>query len=141
VEKESNGEMQSKEEKPRRKFDLEERLLCFAVEAMTITESLPETRSGNHIAGQLIRCSTSPLANYAEAQSAESRADFIHKLKITLKELRETRVWLMLIQRKGICPRNVNVQASVAEVNQLISIFVKSIETAKRNRAAAAPAH
>ena len=133
--------MQSKEEKGKRRFDLEERLLSFAVEAMTITEALPETRSGNHVAAQLIRCSTSPLANYAEAQSAESRADFIHKLKITLKELRETRVWLMLIQRKGICPRNINVDTAIAEVNQLISIFVKSIETAKRNRAADTAAH
>ena len=76
--------------KGNRKFDLEERLIDFAVRIIRTAESLPKTRAGNHISGQIIRCGTSPASNYGEAQSAESRADFIHKIRICLKELRET---------------------------------------------------
>ena len=116
------------------KYDLEDRLLRFAVEATAVAESLPQTRLGNHVVGQLIRCSTSPMANYAEAQSAESHTDFIHKMKITLKELRETRVWLIFLQRKGLCYRKADLDAGLAEVAQLIAIFVRSLEAAKLNR-------
>ena len=72
------------------KYDLEDRLLDFAVNIVELTESLPNTRSGNHIAGQLLRCGTSPLSNHGEVEAAESRKDFLHKLRICLKELRET---------------------------------------------------
>jgi len=72
--------------KDKRQFDLEECLIDFAVRIIRAAESLPKTRVGNHIAGQLIRCGTSPAPNYGEAQSAESRSDFIHKMKISLKE-------------------------------------------------------
>jgi four helix bundle protein len=82
--------------KENKSFDLEERLIDFAVRIIRISESLPKTRVGNHIAGQLIRSGTSSAPNYGEAQSAESRSDFIHKMKVCLKELRETRVWLLL---------------------------------------------
>jgi len=75
-----------------RKYDLGERLLEFTVRIIDVVDALPNTRAGNHIAGQLIRCGTSPAPNYGEAQSAESRNDFIHKIKIALKELRETKV-------------------------------------------------
>ncbi|KKO19072.1 MAG: four helix bundle protein [Candidatus Brocadia sp.] len=71
--------------KDKRIFDLEERLIDFAVRIIRTTESLPKTRVGNHIAGQLIRCGTSSAPNYGEAQSAESRSDFIHKMKVSLK--------------------------------------------------------
>ncbi len=81
--------------KESRGFDLEERLIDFAVRIIRTTESLPKTKVGNHIAGQLIRCGTSPAPNYGEVQSAESRSDFIHKMKVCLKELCETRVWLL----------------------------------------------
>ncbi len=81
--------------KETRTFDLEDRLIDFAVRIVRTAESLPKTKVGNHIAGQLIRCGTSPAPNYGEAQSAESRSDFIHKMKVCLKELRETRVWLL----------------------------------------------
>jgi four helix bundle protein len=77
-----------------RKYDIEERLIDFAVRIIRTAESLPKTKAGNHIPGQLTRCGTSPAPNYGEAQSAESIADFIHKMKLCLKELRETRVWL-----------------------------------------------
>jgi four helix bundle protein len=75
-------------------FDLEERLLQFAAQIIRIEGQLPKSRTGNHVAGQLLRCGTSPLSNHGEAQGAESRNDFIHKLSICYKELRETRRWL-----------------------------------------------
>jgi four helix bundle protein len=81
--------------KEKRDFDLEDRLIDFAVRIIRTAESLPKTKVGNHIAGQLIRSGTSPAPNYGEAQSAESRSDFIHKMKVALKELRETRIWFL----------------------------------------------
>jgi four helix bundle protein len=122
------------EDKKYRKFDLEERLLNFAIQILEIVEALPRTRIGNHIAGQLIQCGTSPAPNYA-AQSAESRNDFIHKIKVVLKELREVRVWLLLIQRKGLLRVPDKLPPALAECDELIAIFVASIGTAKRNRA------
>jgi four helix bundle protein len=85
-----------------RNYDLQERLIEFAVRALNVVESLPNSRVGNHVAGQLLRSGTSPAPNYGEAQSAESRKDFIHKMKVALKELRETLVWLLIIQRKPL---------------------------------------
>jgi len=82
-----------------RAFDLEARLITFPVRVIRTAESLPKTSTGNHIRNQLLRSGTSPAPNYGEAQSAESRTDFTHKLKIVLKELRETRVWLLMIQQ------------------------------------------
>jgi hypothetical protein len=73
-----------------RKYDLEERLLEFASTIIDLSEKLPNSRAGNHIAGQILRSGTSPYAVHGEAESAESRDDFIHKIKICLKELRET---------------------------------------------------
>ena len=84
-------------------FDLQERLIDFAVRIINVVESLPQTRVGKHVAAQLICAGTSPAPNYGEAQSAESRRDFIHKMKIALKELRETLVWLQIIGRKPLC--------------------------------------
>lgn len=75
-----------------KKYDLEERLIQFALLIIDIVEMLPNTRAGNHIAGQLIRSGTSSAFNYGEAQVAESRDDFIHKMKICLKELKETHI-------------------------------------------------
>jgi len=120
--------------KDKRKFDLEERLIDFAVRIIRTGESLPKTKVGNHIAGQLIRCGTSPAPNYGEAQSAESLADFIHKMKICLKELRETRVWLLMIVRANLLKPASKLEPLIDENNELISIFVKSINTAKKNR-------
>ena len=83
-------------------YDLEDRLIDFAVRIIQVAESLPKTRVGNHIGGQLIRCGTSPAPNYGEAQSAESPSDFIHKMKVGLKELRETKVWLLMIVKANL---------------------------------------
>ncbi len=112
---------------------LEERLIDFAVMIVTAVEALPNSKAGNHIAGQLIRSGTSPAPNYGEAQSAESRKDFIHKMKISLKELRETMIWLKIIDRKrlGDC---IGINEVISECNQLISIFVSSTKTADSNR-------
>lgn len=85
-----------------KKQELEERLIDFSVFIIEIVNDLPNTKTGNHLAGQLIRSGTSPALNYGEAQSAESRKDFIHKLKVVLKELRETMVCLKIIQRSKI---------------------------------------
>ena len=117
-----------------REYDLEERLIDFAVRIIRIAESLPKSKVGNHIAGQLIRSGSSPAPNYGEAQSAESRSDFIHKMKISLKELRETRVWLLMIVRANLLKVPADLKSLIDENNQLISIFVTSIKTAKQNK-------
>src|SRR5881392_2606804 len=84
-----------------RKFNLEERLLEFASAVIDLSEKLPNSRAGNHVAGQILRSGTSAYPNHGEAEEAESREDLIHKLKVCLKELRETRRWTRLIKRKG----------------------------------------
>jgi four helix bundle protein len=113
-------------------FDLEDRLIDFAVRIIRTAESLPKTRVANHISGQLIRCGTSPAPNYGEAQSAESRADFIHKMKVCLKELRETRVWLLMIVKANLIKPVSKLDSLIQENNELIAIFVSSIRTAKK---------
>ena len=118
--------------KESRIFDLEERLIDFAIRIIRIAESLPKTKVGNHIAGQLIRCGTSPAPNYGEAQSAESRADFIHKMKVCLKELRETKIWLLMIIRAKLVKPASKLEPLINENDELISIFVSSIKTAKQ---------
>jgi four helix bundle protein len=92
-------------------------------------ERLPDTRAGNHVAGQLLRSGTSPLPNHGEAQAAESRKDFIHKLKICHKELRESRRWLRLLQRVPLL-KPAQVQPLVDETEELIRIFAASLRTA-----------
>ncbi len=116
-----------------RKFDLEDRLVDFAVRVIEVAESLPNTYAGKHLAGQIIRSGTSPALNYGEAQSAESVADFIHKMKICLKELRETFVCLKIIKRKNYFAEG-KLDSINQENNELVSIFVKSIATAVLNK-------
>lgn len=118
-----------------RAFDLEERLIAFAVRIVLLAESLPKTRAGNHVANQIIASGTSPAPNYGEALAAESRADFIHKIKIVLKELRETRVWLFLILRIPLIAPSSKLDTLIGENNELIQIFSASVATAQRNRA------
>jgi four helix bundle protein len=113
------------------RYDLEERLLEFASRTIQLTEELPGTRAASHVAGQLLRAATSPLANHGEAQAAESRADFIHKLRIGLKELREASRWLGLIRRVPLIDPPGKVDPLSAEVGELIRIFAKSIRTAQ----------
>ena len=128
----SNNEYRiSKEEK---KFDLEDRLINFAVRVIASADTLPKTRTGNHISWQIIGSGTSPASNYGEAQSAESRVDFIHKIKICLKELRETKIWLLIVERAKLIQQRSNLEYLLKESDELISIFVKSIQTAKQSR-------
>ena len=117
-----------------REYDLEERLLRFTERLVDVVEALPPKRVGNHIANQLTRCGTSSLANYSEAQSAESRADFVHKLKVALKELREVRVWLLLVQRKALVGPPEKMDPLLGECDELISILFASIRTAQRHQ-------
>jgi four helix bundle protein len=114
------------------KYDLEDRLLEFAVAAVELTDDLPNTRAGNHIAGQLLRCGTSPYGHHGEVESAESRKDFIHKLKVCLKELRETRRWLRLVSRLKKMNRDPRLVPCLAEAEELIRIFVTSVRTTER---------
>ena len=114
------------------KYDLEERLIDFSIGVIDIVETLPNSRVGSHIANQLVRSGTSPAANYGEAQSAESRSDFIHKMLISLKELREARIWLLIIKRKGLIKPAVKVLQILEESCELIAIFAASVKTAKR---------
>ena len=116
------------------KYDLEDRLLEFAVAVAELTDDLPNTRAGNHIAGQLLRCGTSPYGHHGEVECAESRKDFIHKLKVCLKELRETRRWLRLVSRLKKMNRDPRLVACLGEAEELIRIFVASVRTTERGR-------
>jgi len=113
--------------------NLEKRLIDFAVLIIELIEVLPKTKAGSHVAGQLVRSGTSPAPNYGEAQSAESRKDFIHKMKIALKELRETSIWLKIIERKPLCDLG-KVSKVLQECDELISIFVSSVKTAESGK-------
>ena len=115
-----------------RYYDLAERLINFAVSIIELAEMLPGTFAGRHIGGQMIRSGTAPAFHYGEAQSGESRKDFIHKMKIALKELRETFNALKIVKAmKWLTPEKL--ESILDENNQLISIFVRSIETATAN--------
>jgi len=115
-------------------FDLEERLLDYAARIMRVAEKLPNTRAGNHVAAQLLRCGTSALPNHGEAQAAESPRDFVHKMRICLKELRETRRWLKLIRRVPMVRSPGLVEPLLEETESLIKIFFTSIRTAQKKQ-------
>ena len=115
-----------------KKYDLEERLLVFSARVIRLTEGLPNTRAGNHVANQLLRSGTSPYPNHGEAQAAESPRDFVHKLRVCLKELREANRWLKLIH-KAISVKDADLLSQLLkESDELIRIFVTSINTAKK---------
>ena len=116
-----------------KRFDLEERLINFSVLIIEITNEIPNTKAGNHLSGQIVRSGTSVSLNYGEAQSGESRKDFIHKMKVVLKELRETHVCLKILFRTKLFKTKTKIEKAMKENDELISIFVKSIETAQNN--------
>ena len=120
------------DEKPKVNYDLEDRLIDFTVLTFKIVDSLFDTKAGNHIASQLVRSCSNPGLHYGEAQSAESRRDFIHKIKVLLKELMESRAALKIIRRTPLTDRLDLVDQAQPECHQLISIFVASIKTAKK---------
>jgi four helix bundle protein len=113
--------------------EMVERLISFAARVGKVVDALPDTRMARHIAGQFIRSGTSPAPNYEEACAAESRADFIHKLAICLKELRESRCWIRLMIKTEILPEQ-RLGELLDECNQLCNIIAQSIVTAKENK-------
>jgi four helix bundle protein len=117
-----------------RKYDLEERVIQFAVTITDVADGITPSRAGNHVAGQIVRAGTSPASNCGEAQSAESKNDFIHKMKIALKELKETRIWLRVILCKSYCKNRKHVDDALMECEELVRIFAKSVSTASSNQ-------
>jgi four helix bundle protein len=116
--------------KPR--FDLEDRLLEFSARVIRSVDAMPNTRAANYLAGQLLRCGTSPYGNHGEVEAAESRKDFVHKLKVCLKELKETRRWLRLIAKSSMMPAP-KMTRILDETEELVKIFFSSIRTAEKN--------
>lgn len=121
------------EDKRKVRFDLEDCLIDFAVLIIQDADNMTDKRAGNYIGGQIIRSGTHPALHYGEALSAESRQDFIHKLKVPLKELRETNNELKISKKALLCTKMELIDQALPECNQLISIFVKSISTAEDN--------
>jgi four helix bundle protein len=111
--------------------DIEERLIDFAVRIIGACDAIPATQTGRHIRGQLVRSGTSPAPNYAEARGAESGRDFVHKLRIVLKELNESRVWLKIAVRAGLLPAS-RLDGLLDECDQLCRIVSRSIYTAQK---------
>ena len=116
-------------------YNLENRLIDFAVRIIRLTEALPSTKAGTHVAGQILRSGTSPAPNYGEAQSAESAADFVHKLKIALKELRETLIWLKIIAQANMIKSTALLAPLRQENDELIAILFASVKTAGKRKA------
>ena len=114
-----------------RTYDLEDRLIDFSVSIIDLEKNIYKNFAGNHLTGQIIRSGTSVSLNYGEAQAGESRKDFLHKMKVVLKELRETFVCLKIIHRAKLYKTESLVSTLKEENNQLISIFVTSIKTAE----------
>ncbi len=130
----SNAQRSTPNAQPKKslRFDLEDRLLEFSARIIRLVDGLANTRAANHIAGQLLRCGTSPYGNHGEVEAAESRKDFVHKLKVCLKELKETRRWLRLIAKSSMLPET-KMRSILNETEELIRIFFSSIRTAERN--------
>src|SRR6266852_5898392 len=113
--------------------ELEERLIDFAVRIVKLSANLPRTPAGKHIAGQILRSGTSPAPNYGEARGAESHADFVHKLRIVLKELNESSIWLRVIERSRILKPELLTEI-IHENNELCRIFTASLATARKGK-------
>ena len=119
-------------------YDIDDRLIAFAADVCTACSRISRTPAGKHAASQLTRSATSPFANYGEARGAESRRDFIHKMRLVLKELRESKAWLRFVSRSGLAAAGA-MDSLLRECDQLIAIFVASIRTAERNDPSARP--
>jgi four helix bundle protein len=113
-------------------YDLENRLVRFASRTCQLAHQFPDTPLGRHVALQLARSSTSGFANYGEVQSAESRRDFIHKLGLCLKELRETRTWLKFVREMTLCSDQA-LKPLLGECDELLAILATSVKTARQN--------
>jgi four helix bundle protein len=111
--------------------ELEERCIDFAVRIIKLSAHLPKTPAGKHVAGQILRSGTSPAPNYREARGAESHADFVHKLRVVLKELNETSIWLRVIELSHMLRKEL-LSDIVGENRELCRIFTSSLRTARR---------
>jgi len=126
--------MNAKRDNGRRKDDeLAERLLDFSVRIIQLVEAFPKTTTGKHAGNQLLRSGTAPGANYEEARGAESQADFVHKLSIVLKELKESRYWLKVTHRVPLV-KPQRLGTLLDECEELIAIIGKSIFTVRRRK-------
>lgn len=114
-------------------FDLEERLIEYSVNIIAIANSIPYSKTGGYLSDQIMRSGISASLNYGEAQGGESRKDFVHKIKIVLKELRETNVGLKIIKNANISANYDILNKLLEETDELISIFVTSVKTAEKN--------
>jgi len=132
--KDMNGQNPSR---PNKEYDLEERLLHYAAGIIRLTRSLEASYAHRHVANQLLRSGTAPLANHGEAQAAESDADFVHKLKVSLKELRESHRWFKLIGMVPLTDRNDLLELLLVETDELERIFNRSIQTVQLRVASA----
>lgn len=112
--------------------NLENRLIDFSVSVITTSDKIKNNYAGIHLSKQLIRSGTSVSLNYGETRGAESKRDFIHKMGIVVKELRESHNCLRIIKKAELHKEPTTLELLIDENNQLISIFVASIKTAKR---------
>ncbi len=111
---------------------LEDRLIDFALNVNSLLAKLPKTYLGQNLSSQLTRSCTSPALNYGEAQSASSTKDYIHKMRISVKELRETHVGIKIIERGNLVKDKEFITSVKKESTELISIFISSINTATK---------
>jgi four helix bundle protein len=118
---------------PSRADELEQRLIAFGAEILSLSAKLPRTPQGRHVALQMLRAGTATAANYGEARGAESRSDFVHKLRVVLKELNETGIWLQMIGKSALIPAR-EIVALVAENHELSRIIAASVRTARANQ-------
>ena len=114
--------------------NIAERLLCFAAQIVKITKTFSKDVAGGHVSRQLIRCGTAGGALYEEARCAESRADFVHKIKVAAKETRESMYWLQLAQRANLTPQRLSPDALIGEADELVAILTSSAKTAKSRK-------
>ena len=114
-------------------YDLEERLLDYSARIIRLAERIRRTPAGVHVSQQVLRSGTAALPNHGEAQAAESNRDFIHKMRLCLKELRESHRWIRLVGRVPLIDQPGSVDPLLQETDELIRIFVASIKTAQKN--------
>lgn len=122
-----------------RQYDLDDRLLEYSAAVVRLVECMTKTKAANHVGGQLLRSGTSPYFNHGEAEAAESPRDFVHKMGVCLKELRETKRALKLTRKVPLVQPPSKVAPLLAETEELIKIFFVSIRTANRNTVRESP--
>lgn len=111
--------------------DLSERLLKFSAHVIKLLDTITQNKAGKEISGQIVRSAMSVGANYEEAKGSDSRPDFCNKLQIALKEMRETRYWLRLLDEASLLPKDTQILALLDEARQLVAILAKSVATAR----------